>query len=111
MPEINLSTAGGQYGGLIAVGGVTGYSLWGLLGRQCISPSSPIYRAITTTTPPGDNGKNAGDNGPARLGIDRHGHCRSSPSPLEVWQCSAIREVTSWLAAYASGHSGFCLQR
>jgi hypothetical protein len=44
---IDLSTADGQYGGLVTVGGVTGYSVWGLLGT------------VTTTTPPGDNGKNA----------------------------------------------------
>ena len=44
---INLSMADGQYGGLVTVGGVTGYSVWGLLGT------------VTTTTPPGDNGKNA----------------------------------------------------
>ena len=44
---INLSTADGNYGGLVTVGTTTGYSLWGLLGT------------ITTSTPPGDNGKNA----------------------------------------------------
>jgi PEP-CTERM motif len=44
---IDLSTADGQFGGLVTAGGVTGYSLWGLLGT------------ITTTTPAGDNGKNA----------------------------------------------------
>jgi hypothetical protein len=57
---IDLSTADGQYGGLVTVGGVTGYSLWGLLGgAPATSPNSPIYGAITTTTPPGDNGKNS----------------------------------------------------
>src|SRR6516225_2174842 len=57
---IDLSTADGQYGGLVTVGGVTGYSLWGLLGGAPASnPTSPVYGAITTTTPPGDNGKNA----------------------------------------------------
>jgi hypothetical protein len=56
---IDLSMADGQYGGLVAVGGVTGYSLWGLLGGDASSPTSPIYGAITTTTPAGDNGKNA----------------------------------------------------
>jgi len=57
---IDLSTADGQYGGLVTVGGVTGYSLWGLLGgAPASSPTSPVYGAITTTTPPGDNGKNA----------------------------------------------------
>jgi hypothetical protein len=44
---INLTMADGQFGGLVTAGGVTGYSLWGLLGT------------VTTTTPPGDNGKNA----------------------------------------------------
>jgi hypothetical protein len=39
---------------------VTGYSLWGLLGgANASNPNSPIYGAITTTTPAGDNGKNA----------------------------------------------------
>ena len=58
---IDLSTAPpGQYGGLVTVGGVTGYSLWGLLGgANASNPNSPIYGAIATTTPPGDNGKNA----------------------------------------------------
>jgi hypothetical protein len=44
---IDLSMADGQFGGLVTVGGVTGYSLWGMLGT------------VTTTTPAGDNGKNA----------------------------------------------------
>jgi len=58
---IDLSTAAGdQYGGQVMVGGLTGYSLWGLLGGEnASSPTSPIYGAITTTTPPGYNGKNA----------------------------------------------------
>jgi hypothetical protein len=57
---IDLSAADGQYGGLVTAGGVTGYSLWGLLGgAPASSPTSPIYGAITTTTPAGDNGKNA----------------------------------------------------
>jgi len=57
---IDLSTADGLYGGPVTVGGVTGYSLWGLLGgANASSPTSPIYGAITTTTPAGDNGKNA----------------------------------------------------
>lgn len=48
------------YGGLMTVGSVTGYSLWGVLGgANASSPTSPIYGAITTTTPAGDNGKNA----------------------------------------------------
>src|SRR5208337_711215 len=57
---IDLSIANGQYGGLVTAGGVTGYSLWGLLGgANASNPHSPIYGAITTTTPAGDNGKNA----------------------------------------------------
>ncbi len=58
---IDLSTAPpAQYGGLVTVGGVTGYPLWGLLGGAAASsPTSPIYGAITTATPAGDNGKNA----------------------------------------------------
>jgi len=57
---INLSTADGQYGGLVTVGDTTGYSLWGLLGgANASSPISPIYGAITTSTPAGYNGKNA----------------------------------------------------
>src|SRR5215472_18632025 len=57
---IDLSTAGGQYGGLVTAGGVTGYSLWGLLGgANASNPNSPIYGAITTATPQGDNVKNA----------------------------------------------------
>ena len=44
---IDLSAADDQFGGLVTVGGVTGYSVWGLLGT------------VTTTTPTGDNGKNA----------------------------------------------------
>ena len=58
---IDLSTAPpAQYGGLVTVGSVTGYSLWGLLGgANASNPNSPIYGAITTTTPAGDNAKNA----------------------------------------------------
>lgn len=41
-------------------GTVTGISLWGLLGGASgASPTSPSYGAITTSTPAGDNGKNA----------------------------------------------------
>jgi hypothetical protein len=40
--------------------GLTGISLWGLLaGANSSSPTSPIYGGITTSTPAGDNGKNA----------------------------------------------------
>ncbi|HEU0154434.1 MAG TPA: PEP-CTERM sorting domain-containing protein [Stellaceae bacterium] len=58
--DINLTTADGNYGGEITIGGTTGYSLWGLLGgAKAANPNSPIYGAITTSTPPGLNGKNA----------------------------------------------------
>jgi hypothetical protein len=44
----------------VSSGGLTGISLWGLLGgAPATSPTSPIYGDITTTTPAGDNGKNA----------------------------------------------------
>ena len=40
--------------------GLTGFSVWGLLGGAAASgPSSPTYGAITTSTSAGDNGKNA----------------------------------------------------
>jgi hypothetical protein len=58
--DIDLSTADGKYGGEVTIGSTTGYSLWGLLGgAKASSPTSPVYGAITTSTPPGDNGKNA----------------------------------------------------
>ena len=58
---IDFSTAPAtEYGGVVTVGSTTGYSLWGVLGgANASSPNSPIYGAITTTTPAGDNGKNA----------------------------------------------------
>jgi hypothetical protein len=41
-------------------GGLTGISLWGLLGgANAASSTSPNYGAITTSTPSNDNGKNA----------------------------------------------------
>src|SRR5258708_20505661 len=41
-------------------GGLTGISLWAFLGgANASSPTSPVYAAITTSTPVGDNGKNA----------------------------------------------------
>lgn len=41
-------------------GTVTGVSLWGLLGgASAANPTSPDYGAITTSTPSGDNNKNA----------------------------------------------------
>jgi hypothetical protein len=40
--------------------GLTGISAWGLLaGASATSPTSPVYGGITTSTPAGDNGKNA----------------------------------------------------
>src|ERR1700728_349979 len=66
---IDLSTAGGSaFGGEITAGGVTGYSLWGLLGGSPTgssmttttgSGSTITYGGITTFTPTGDNSKNA----------------------------------------------------
>ena len=51
-----LATAGDT----VNAGGLTGISLWGLLGGAASSsPTSPVYGDITTTTPAGDNGKNA----------------------------------------------------
>ena len=47
-------------GDTVSSGGLTGISLWGLLGgANSSSPTSPTYGAITTSTPSGDNGKNA----------------------------------------------------
>lgn len=44
----------------VSYGGFTGITLWGLLGgANASSPTSPNYGAITTSTPAGDNGKNA----------------------------------------------------
>ncbi len=52
----SLATAGDT----VSARGLTGISLWGLLGgAPASSPTSPIYGDITTSTPPGDNGKNA----------------------------------------------------
>jgi hypothetical protein len=47
-------------GDTVSSGGLTGISLWGFLGgANASSSSSPTYGAITTSTPAGDNGKNA----------------------------------------------------
>jgi len=44
----------------VSSGGLTGITLWGLLGgANASSPTSATYGAITTSTPSGDNGKNA----------------------------------------------------
>ncbi len=64
---IDLTAANpSQFGGLISSGGVTGYSLWGLLGGSTstttttnASGTTVTFGAITTTTPVGDNSKNA----------------------------------------------------
>jgi hypothetical protein len=45
---------------VVTFGGLTGVSLWGLLGGAAASsPTSPVYGDITTSTPPGHNAKNA----------------------------------------------------
>jgi hypothetical protein len=47
-------------GDTVNSGGVTGISLWGLLGgANASSSTAPVYGDITTSTPAGDNGKNA----------------------------------------------------
>lgn len=47
-------------GDTVTAGGLTGISLWGLLGgANAANPNSPIYGAITTNTPAGFNGKNS----------------------------------------------------
>src|ERR1700731_3368918 len=47
-------------GDTVNAGGLTGISLWGFLGgANASSPTSPVYGAITTSTPNGQNGKNA----------------------------------------------------
>jgi hypothetical protein len=44
----------------VSADGLTGISLWGLLGgASASSPTSAVYGDITTSTPAGDNGKNA----------------------------------------------------
>jgi hypothetical protein len=47
-------------GDTVSSGGLTGITLWGLLGgANAATPTSPNYGAITTSTPSGANGKNA----------------------------------------------------
>jgi len=47
-------------GDTVSYGGLTGISLWGFLGgANASSSTSPIYGGITTSTPAGDNNKNA----------------------------------------------------
>ncbi|HLB98276.1 MAG TPA: hypothetical protein VJK90_11460 [Acetobacteraceae bacterium] len=47
-------------GDTVSSGGLTGISLWGLLGgANSTSSTSPTYGDITTSTPSGDDGKNA----------------------------------------------------
>jgi len=44
----------------VNIGGFTGITLWGLLGgANAANANSPIYGAITTSTPSGYNGKNS----------------------------------------------------
>jgi len=53
-------SAAANGGDTVNSGGLTGISLWGFLGgANASSPTSPVYGAITTSTPAGDNGKNA----------------------------------------------------
>lgn len=53
-------SADATVGDTVTSGGLTGISLWGFLGGAASSsPTSPNYGAITTSTPAGDNGKNA----------------------------------------------------
>ncbi len=53
-------SAAATSGDTVSSGGVTGISLWGLLGgANAASSTSPTYGDITTSTPSGDNGKNA----------------------------------------------------
>src|ERR1700733_7437821 len=53
-------SAAANGGDTVSSGGLTGISLWGFLGGANASgSSSPVYGAITTSTPAGDNGKNA----------------------------------------------------
>lgn len=46
-------------GDTVSSGGLTGITLWGLLGGADAAQNSPNYGAITTSTPSGANGKNA----------------------------------------------------
>ncbi len=46
-------------GDTVSAGGLTGITLWGLLGGADAAQNSPNYGAITTSTPSGANGKNA----------------------------------------------------
>jgi hypothetical protein len=46
-------------GDTVSSGGLTGITLWGLLGGADAAQNSPNYGAITTSTPNGANGKNA----------------------------------------------------
>lgn len=44
----------------VSASGLTGISMWGLLGgANASSSTSPVYGSITTSTPTGDNGKNS----------------------------------------------------
>lgn len=59
-PSTLATIANANPSNIVNSGGLTGISLWGLLGGANASGSnSAIYGAITTSTPAGDNGKNA----------------------------------------------------
>lgn len=66
-PDANAGTystttlaAAANVADVVKFGGLTGISVWGLLGgAPSSSPTAPVYGGITTTTPIGDNAKNA----------------------------------------------------
>lgn len=93
-----LSAAAG--GNTVNSGGLTGISLWAFLGGANASgPTSPVYGAITTSTPAGDNGKNAilryylvatnatGQQSVVSLGeVDPNFGGTSTPAPMVAYQ-------------------------
>jgi hypothetical protein len=94
-----LQAAGGT---AVTADGVTGVSLWAFLGgANAASPTSTMYGAITTSTPAGDNGKNAilryylvgtnstGQQSVVSLGeIDPNFGGTSAPAPFVAYQTS-----------------------
>jgi hypothetical protein len=59
-PSTLATAAAANPGNMVSFGGLTGISLWGLLGGANATTSAPaIFGAITTTTPAADNSKNA----------------------------------------------------
>ena len=80
--------------------GVTGISLWAFLGgANALNSTAPVYGAITTSTPAGDNGKNAilryylvatnatGQQSVVSLGeIDPNFGGTSSPAPIVAFK-------------------------